>query len=596
MNCQNCKAKLNKDSIYCPECGTKVISDMESKKPEKSIDSTVDNSSIDNSKRKTSKSRYTILISSALCLIVIISILMTNNNRSEKNIAKSVEKEVTTKEDKIPNNEYIFPKSDIEYLSDNEIENFSTDELALARNEIIARHGRIFTDEKYKSYFESKNWYEGTVEPEVFDASYEKELNDIEKANIELIKKYENMLNGDAENYYSPILSEYQQIEQNNFVGDTSQYPNVNQGLFNQDEGTLYYTVIDLCNDGIPELFISQRLDDKSSNNIVDIYGYTDGNAQHLSIGIGLSTKPLDENKTMGNSTSYTICDNSMIKEITSNDTNLNTIEFYQLGENSINLQQIEGVGQDGDNYYRHFSGGLEAEEISLQQYNEFAEQYSEKEDIIWCKVSNFKCGTNKTVKSDSLYTLAKEYYGDFLQYYKEEEQNGFNIKDLELINPIFSDPGYFPNGYAQSGIELYYTVIDLANDGIPELFISDGDTLYGAYGVYESEGQICPLIYTNTAYIGDREKYFICENNMIKSEGSGGASSNIIAYYQVAPHSQNATCIEAIYQENSNYYWGNLKGNNFEQTSSATGSEYEDMKNKYPLKKDIEWLKLSEL
>lgn len=64
----------------------------------------------------------------------------------------------------------------------------SKEELRLARNEIFARHGRKFDDAQLQSYFESKSWYNGTIDPDDFSESM---LSEIEKKNIELIKKYE---------------------------------------------------------------------------------------------------------------------------------------------------------------------------------------------------------------------------------------------------------------------------------------------------------------------------------------------------------------------------------------------------------------------
>ena len=87
--------------------------------------------------------------------------------------------------------EYIFPNSDKEYLTDADVSSLSKENLRLARNEILARHGRIFNSADLKTYFESKSWYSGTVAPEEFDANMESRLNDAERANIEMIKKYE---------------------------------------------------------------------------------------------------------------------------------------------------------------------------------------------------------------------------------------------------------------------------------------------------------------------------------------------------------------------------------------------------------------------
>ncbi len=392
MYCIKCGAVLDNDAKFCPGCGNEVIKDNDNKHDEVVDSSIVNKEGTD----KPKKQKKIILIIFILCIVVIaiIIVLFFTKTRSQSVKPKEVVKEEKDiKEEKIPpSEEYIFPNSDVEYLTDTDIEGLSAEELSLARNEIIARHGRIFTDEKYKSYFESKSWYEGTVEPDKFDANYEDELNDIEKANIELIKKYEISLNDNIKEYYGPILSEYQQAEANNFSGNTSQYPHVNKNLLYYGSDALYYTTIDLCNDGIPELFISHKLSDNSSSyDIVDIYGYANDAAQHLVVGIDMTTMPLDEDGTMGNRTHYTVCDNNMIKKAASSGAGQNSVEFYQLNKNSVTLKQIEGASQDNTSYYRHFSGGLEAEEISLQQYNEITGKYPLKGNIEWHKLSELQ-------------------------------------------------------------------------------------------------------------------------------------------------------------------------------------------------------------
>ncbi|MEI3337903.1 MAG: YARHG domain-containing protein [Clostridium sp.] len=85
-------------------------------------------------------------------------------------------------------NDYILPDSDKKYLSVEDIKNLSKEELAIARNEIFARHGYVFKMEEYKNYFKSKTWYK---ENPSFSGS-ESELNEYEKANINLIKSYES--------------------------------------------------------------------------------------------------------------------------------------------------------------------------------------------------------------------------------------------------------------------------------------------------------------------------------------------------------------------------------------------------------------------
>lgn len=84
--------------------------------------------------------------------------------------------------------EYIFAQSSSEYLSRSDLEGLTKQELSYARNEIYARKGRRFQDESLQSYFNSKEWYSGTIAPEDFTESM---LNKYEKANTELILEYE---------------------------------------------------------------------------------------------------------------------------------------------------------------------------------------------------------------------------------------------------------------------------------------------------------------------------------------------------------------------------------------------------------------------
>ena len=56
--------------------------------------------------------------------------------------------------------------------------------LKLAKNEIYARHGRVFIDEDLYEYFLTRMWYEPIYTPEEFDESC---FNDCEKANLELL-------------------------------------------------------------------------------------------------------------------------------------------------------------------------------------------------------------------------------------------------------------------------------------------------------------------------------------------------------------------------------------------------------------------------
>ena len=72
------------------------------------------------------------------------------------------------------------------------------EECRIARNELYARHGRRFKDAELQGYFDSCDWYEGTIAPEDFDDTV---LNEFEIANRDLIVQYEAEYFKNAEYY-----------------------------------------------------------------------------------------------------------------------------------------------------------------------------------------------------------------------------------------------------------------------------------------------------------------------------------------------------------------------------------------------------------
>ncbi len=83
---------------------------------------------------------------------------------------------------------YILPDSDKRTLTGEDLESLSNYGLVLARNEIYARHGRIFTDADISAYFESQGWYNGTVTAEEFGNEM---LSATERDNVSFIFDYE---------------------------------------------------------------------------------------------------------------------------------------------------------------------------------------------------------------------------------------------------------------------------------------------------------------------------------------------------------------------------------------------------------------------
>ena len=86
------------------------------------------------------------------------------------------------------NSEYVLSKSNVAYISKNELQSLSKAQLRLARNEIFARHGCIFQSSDLDKYFRSKSWYKPTITASRFNTN---NFNKYETANVKAILSYE---------------------------------------------------------------------------------------------------------------------------------------------------------------------------------------------------------------------------------------------------------------------------------------------------------------------------------------------------------------------------------------------------------------------
>lgn len=88
--------------------------------------------------------------------------------------------------------EYIIADSSTRYLTNADLSPLSEWEVRIARNEIYARHGRIFNTKELADYFAEKSWYTPSISPDNFNNSY---LNSIEIENLKFITNYEKAHN-----------------------------------------------------------------------------------------------------------------------------------------------------------------------------------------------------------------------------------------------------------------------------------------------------------------------------------------------------------------------------------------------------------------
>ncbi len=87
----------------------------------------------------------------------------------------------------IYNEQYIIPDSDTRELTEGELWAYSRETLRYIRNELLARHGYVFGDNKFGRYFSRTDWYKaGNYENEI--------LTPLEWNNINLVRTVERKM------------------------------------------------------------------------------------------------------------------------------------------------------------------------------------------------------------------------------------------------------------------------------------------------------------------------------------------------------------------------------------------------------------------
>ncbi len=102
---------------------------------------------------------------------------------------------------------YLFPDSHTRFLGAQDLKGCSATELLLARTEILARKGVVFTDKDLQMYFCAKSWYQ----PEIPESGFTVDmLNTQEKGNLTLIEIYEMRCAGVVFSQDNPYAADYE--------------------------------------------------------------------------------------------------------------------------------------------------------------------------------------------------------------------------------------------------------------------------------------------------------------------------------------------------------------------------------------------------
>mgnify|MGYP000063748212 CR=1 FL=1 len=111
---------------------------------------------------------------------------------SESGKKETVKVTVNKKEETIDEEDFVFPLSDTELLTEEDLQGKDQQQLRMGINEIYARHHCTFKTEEVKNYFEAKKWYSGdeNLTSDLMNEHMSEYFNEVELKNISFIQAH----------------------------------------------------------------------------------------------------------------------------------------------------------------------------------------------------------------------------------------------------------------------------------------------------------------------------------------------------------------------------------------------------------------------
>ena len=197
------------------------------------------------------------------------------------------------------------------------------------------------------------------------------------------------------------------------------------------------------------------------------------------------------------------------------------------------------------------------------------------------------------SVQKSSVNAVYNQYL-DVLQRYKTAQDNNFYRGQYD--GPTLENMGLNPNVFfGSSARNLHYTLVDLANDGTPELFLADfnvnSSLPYWMIDLFGYENGSAKRI-VNDRSLGYRSAYIITENGYLENQASGGARDSIYQYLKVKPNSATpvySRSLEYVSWTGDEYYM-NYGAFDYYNKYSISKSEFDNIRAQYPWKQNITW------
>lgn len=193
------------------------------------------------------------------------------------------------------------------------------------------------------------------------------------------------------------------------------------------------------------------------------------------------------------------------------------------------------------------------------------------------------------------------DQYLNVLQRYKIAQDNGFYQYPYPNGRSLLQQLGVNPNLAASAADTLDYALVDLTQDGIPELFIATHDYAtsvmpYNMYDIFSIvNGNIMRPI--DDFSMGYKSWYTITDKGYLDNLRFSGAKDEIHQYLTIDPLTGAPVYDKWIEYESwtGEQYYMNYGKEDYINKFAISKAEYENIKAQYSMKQDIVWHPISD-
>lgn len=180
----------------------------------------------------------------------------------------------------------------------------------------------------------------------------------------------------------------------------------------------------------------------------------------------------------------------------------------------------------------------------------------------------------------------AIEAYKEVLDLIYHGIQSQWSTYDPENQNNPGIEISYMWYQYPmQSLSDAGYALIDINNDQVPELFI--GGTLEAGNGMFYDLYSYLDGSVIHVVSSGERDRYYLCANQIIGNEGSSGASDSVFGFYRFKTGTKNLTLREIVRLYDMGvsggpWFYGVVPGQEVEEMEPISEKQANEILNKY--------------